>query len=251
MKKNILVIIFYLFITIILFSRPLLSNGTIVGGDWGLPLTNNQMRVYSAQGVSLWRYSESFFGAPGMNYNDYIFRLIVGLISFTKISGRLLINFFLIFLPTFAGFALYKYCRYLKLSLFVSTFSGLFYIMTPVFFNYTLMGWVFVLLSLGLLPITIIVFTKSIKDNRISYAVIAGLLYSFAFTQSQSLIWYPMVLIPITFAVVTSKKEIINALKSAATMFSVLILTQMSWILPFIFKHVDSVISKSDRKSVV
>jgi len=96
------------------------------------------------------------------------------------------------------------------------------------------MGWQFVLLSLALLPFALMTLTKSIKEQKYSYAIITGLLFALAIVQSQSFVWYPLAFILLSFFLVRSRKEIIVAIKSLFIVFLVAFIMHISWLLPML-----------------
>ncbi len=234
LRRNIFVVLFYLAISLFFFRGILTSPGLIIGGDWSLPETFSQMHNFMTSGSSLWRYTESLFGSQATHLNDYPFRLLVGLLPTINISGGVLNKFLLIFLFTLAGFSMYTYCRFLNLKAIVSILGGFFFITTPLFFNYAIMGWQHVLLSLALLPFALITFTKSIKEQKVHYAIITGFLYLIAFWQSQSLIWYPLAFILLSFFIVRSPRELISTIKSLVIIFLILFLMNIQWLLPLL-----------------
>jgi len=244
MRNKILVVAFYLLVSLFFFRGILTSPGLIIGGDWGLPETSSQMRVYATQGLSLWRYTESLFGAQGTNLNDYPFRSLVGLLPTIGINGEIFTRFLLIFLFTLAGFSMYSYCRFLKLNELPSILGGFFFITTPLFFNYAIMGWQLVLLSLVLLPFALITFTKSIKEQKVSYTLITGLLFWLAAMQSQSLVWYPLIFILLSLFIANSRKEIIWAVKSLTIISLIFFLMNISWLIPSLL-YLSPVISQA------
>lgn len=237
MRNKILVSVFYLAVSLLFFHRVLASPGLIIGGDWGLPETSSQMHAYAVQGSYMWRYNaESLFGLAASNLNDYPFRLFVGLLSDIGINGEIFAKFLLVFLFVLAGVSMYSYCRFLDLNELPSILGGLFFITTPIFFNYAIMGWQYVLLSIGLLPFALMTFTKSIKEQKISYAILTGLLFWVATIQSQSLIWYPICFVLLSLFIVSSRREGIYVIKSLTIIFLIIFLMSMSWVVPLLLQ---------------
>ncbi|MBI1884562.1 MAG: hypothetical protein HYS08_10240, partial [Chlamydiae bacterium] len=231
MSQRVFALIFYCVVSLVFLRGILASPGLISGGDWGLPEAPDQMRAYAAQGVFMWRHNtESLFGLAASNLNDCFFRLFVGGLSFLGINGAGFVKFLLIFMFTLAGFSLYSYCRFLKLGFFPSLVGGFYFVTTPLFFNYIIMGWLFVILSLALFPWTLMAFTKAVKTRKGSYAILTSLLFSIAVFQSQSLVWYPLALFLLAWFIVTSKSEIKTSLKFLGLVFLIFFLVNAHWI---------------------
>lgn len=231
MKSKILVIVFYLCITLFIFRGILITPGKISGGDWSLPETSEQGDVFASMGMFKWHYTVSLFGSQTVTSNDYWFSIFTGILPLNWLGGAFE-KVLLIFLFTLAGFSIHSYCRFLKLRVEPSILGGFFFITSPLFFNYTIIGWIHVLLSMGLLPFALITFTKSIKEQKVSYAIITGLLYSAAMLQSQTLIWYPLAFILLSFFIISSKEQVKLCIKSFAIIFTIFFLIHSSWLIP-------------------
>jgi len=245
MRNKILVITFYLIISLCFFGKILMSPGLIIGGDWGLPETFTQMRTFAVQGMFIWRHNtESLFGLAASNLNDYPFRLFVGGLPIIGVNGEILTKFLLVFLFTFAGYSIYSYCRFLKINEFASALAGFFFITTPLFFNYSVMGWQFVLLALGLFPLALMNYELSIRTNKLRYAIITGLIYSLAVLQSQAIIWYPLAFIILSVFITSSKVDLLKCLKFLIIIFLIFLAIHICWILPLLFSK-SSVIAQA------
>jgi hypothetical protein len=231
MRNKVLVLIFYLFVSFFFTFKVQISNGLIIGSDWSFPETFSQMKSYANTGIFTWTNAQSLFGQQANNSNDYLFRIFIGVLPALNIGGKIFAKIFLIFLFTLAGFSVYLYCRFLKLNEPSSILGGFFLITSPLFFNYIIMGWTHVLLSVGLLPFALMAFTKSIKEQKVSGAIITGLLYSIAMLQSQTLVWYPIAFILLSFFLVRSKKEVKICIKSLIIIFSIFSLIHSPWLI--------------------
>ena len=174
------------------------------------------------------------------------FVILTKIFIFFGFSGELLSKSLILGIFTLSGVSIFAYLRFLKLRYLTSLIGGFIWITMPFFFDYTIMGWMFVLFSIGaVMPITLIAFTKSIKNHNISYSIIAGLLYSIAILQSQSLIWYPMVLVAMSFALIKDKKTFYQYVKSFIIVITIGLLLHLSWW-PGLFINNDQGVMNSD-----
>src|SRR3989338_2230113 len=170
---------FFLLISVIFFKRILLSDGIIVGNDWMLPFNTDQMVTYIRHCFFTWTYDMNLFGIKNPFFVQMPFVILTKIFIFFGFSGELLSKSLILGIFTLSGVSILAYLRFLKLRYLTSLIGGFIWITMPFFFDYTIMGWMFVLFSIGaVMPITLIAFTKSIKNHNISYSIIAGLLYS-------------------------------------------------------------------------
>lgn len=242
-KKNVCVAVFYLSISLFFFRGILARPGLIIGGDWGLPNTSSQMHNVMSSALYIWRFTESLFGSQAAHLNDYLFRLIIGLLSGMGVSGEVFNKFLLIFLFTLSGFSIYFFCRFQKLKTAPSILGGFFFITTPLFFDYAIMGWQFVLLSIALLPFALITFMKSVLERKNNYAILTGFLFLIAFWQSQSLVWYPLAFILLSLFIVRTRGDLLSAVRTLAIVFAILFLMNLHWLLPSLL-HTSKVVSQ-------
>src|SRR3989344_6436548 len=163
------------------FLSSIFNSGGFVGGDWSFNITEKQVNELSKNIFYSWSDTASIFGNRESFLTSVPIKLtlkFVSLLGITQYSHFLLLLSFL-----FSLVFMYLLLRYLKLSRFISFFGGLFYVLTPVFFNYMLMGWIYVLFSYSLFPLISLLFIKAVELNRKYYTVIVGILYAISLQQ--------------------------------------------------------------------
>lgn len=225
------IISFYLIIAVFFLKGILFSPGIISGGDWGFPLTQSQIQRYLTSGFYTWTDRE-IFGSENFFLNSLPMQILIGGFGKLGITGDIYSKLLLIFAFIFPAYTMFLLCRFFKCEIRISFFGGLLYMTLPIFFNYAVMGWLFVLLSMGILPLAVISFIKSVKENKLKYSIIAGLLYSLAMIQSQSLVWYPLVFLCLMPYLISGKKSLFIYLKSLSAFFLVFLALNTYWYLP-------------------
>lgn len=242
--KEIPILGFFLVVWTFFCRKILISSGVIMGGDWLFPFTIAQTQVWAKNGLYLWTNVGSLLGVA-QPYMMPPIHFCFWLLSKLGLEGEVVTKGLLLFVPGFSGFTVYFWCRFLKIRVFPSLFAGFYFITTALFFNYMIMGWAFVLLSGALLPFALIPFSKSIREDKESYAVLAGLVYFGAFClASQAVVWYAITFSLLSFFTVRSLKEFRSAIKAFVIVFSVFFLMNGSWIAPLL-AHSDGVIGQT------
>jgi len=206
--KNLAIFIFFLLITSLLLKDIIFSSGLIIGEDCSPPATNVQIKKVFESGLFTWDFN-NFIAFRSFNTGAaLIYQCTEYLLSLLGISGEIFIKIFVVFVMAFAGFSMYVLLKHLKIKQLVAVYGGVFYITTPLFFNYLIMGWHFVLLAMGLLPIALIFFNKAVKNNDMCYAVKCSLIFALSLIQSQSLVWFPIVFLCFSCYLITDKKSV-------------------------------------------
>lgn len=226
------VLILYLLITLFFLRGVLLSPGAIAGGDWGFPLTSSQMWRYFKGGFYTWSDRE-LLGAEHFFLNLFPSQIFTAFLVKIGISGEIHTKLLLVLFFIFPAFTMYLLCRFLNCREKIAFLGGLLYFTLPFFFNYAAIGWLFVLFSMGILPLALIFFIKSVKEEKIFYSVLTGILYFLATIQSQSLIWYPLAFLSLAFFLINNKKSFLIYLKSLLIIFFVFLGISAFWWLPF------------------
>lgn len=229
--KQILILILFLSAPIIFFRKILLTRGIIIGYDWGLPLTIIQINKVFSDSLSTWTDQGFFLGARSSFFTAVPYHALIKFMSNFGIDGQIYTKLILLFLFTFAGFTMYKLARFFKLEQFPSIFAGLIYITTPIFFNYSIMGWIFVLFSLGLLPLATKYFIQSVEERSLKYVMLTSILYALSIIQSQSLIWFMIVFIMLSFYLIKDKQSLFFYIRSMFFIIVTLFLLNAYWIL--------------------
>ena len=199
-------VILYFCFAVFVFKAILFSPGFISGGDWGLPLTSQQIHKQAEIFGSTW-FSNVFLQFRNINTSGYFFYSFLNFLAPLGCTGDIFAKMFLLFIFVLSGFSAYSLLRFLGIAYIPSIFGGFVFITTPLYFNYALMGWTFVLLAVGLFPLIIKYFLKAMMCDDWSAVVLVALLYWIASLQSQSVVWVPLLLIALFPAVVSNLAE--------------------------------------------
>lgn len=192
-----LIVCVYLITSIAIFRNSLFSSGVINGEDSANPINTNQVSKILEMNFSTWdfnnavEYRSYISGAATLiNFTQYIFSKIGIVEKFPSI--------FFIAIFTIAACGIYKLLLRFNINKKVCLFSGLFYITSPIFFNYSIFGWNFVLLSCALMPWATLYYIDGIENKSLYKIILSGLLFAIAFVQSQSLIWFIIIYVAAT-----------------------------------------------------
>jgi len=194
---------------------------------------------YSWEYNSFIPYRNAFVGSA------IIIQTIQYLLSKIGITGDIFVKAFITFLYSFASIAIYELLTFLKIKRISAILSGIFYITTPVFFNYTIFGWHFVLFTMCALPFVIKYFIKAVSENSIKYTIITGIIFAISFIQSQVIVWFPLVFLIFSLYLVNDKKSLIAYIKTVGTIFLLFIFLNLHTLLN-LFLIPDKAISGSD-----
>lgn len=228
---NIIILGFFFLFSIYIFYGILVSPGIILGADWSLPLTSEQYYNGLLTKRYIWNYFGNALGNRAPSSSDLLFFIILGGPSMLGISGEIISKFIGIFLFTLGGFSAFLLSKFFVKEEIPSFLAGLFYMSSPLFFNYICMGWIYILLSYALLPLVLIVFDISIRRKNFKYTILAGLLFSVASIQLQTLLLYPLILflyIPFIFG------KSLRALMSLMIIILICFLIHSFWIIPLL-----------------
>src|SRR3990167_6074965 len=177
-SKYLAILGFFLGVSLFYFRGILLSPGAIIGADWGLPVTPIQVKQDIL--VFTWTNHNNLLGARRPYITGLPTQSLIKLFSFLGLSGDFYSKFYLIFVFILAGISMYSLAKFLKLKELPSLLSGLFYISSPIFFNYSIMGWIYVLFAMGLLPFAVRYFIQAVEENWLKGAVLTGIIYAFS-----------------------------------------------------------------------
>lgn len=233
-KPTIFTLVFYFLVALFFLRGVVFSPGVILGGDWALPSTLVQMQRYFQSGFYTWT-DRSLLGNQQSFLNSLPFQVLIGFLAKLGIAGEVYIKLLLVFVFVFPALTMFWLCQFLGCQKKVSVFGGLLYITLSFFFNYAAIGWFLVLFSMGVLPLSLIFFIKSVKEKKISFSILTGFLYSLAMVQSQSLVWYPLVYFSFAFFLIKTKKDFLVYLKSLLVVFLVFLGMNAFWHLPLFF----------------
>lgn len=198
-------LLFYVVVAGLLLKVVILSPGLLIGEDHAPPLTAIQIHSLFNMGQFAWDFNNFIAYRSFSTGAAFFVQWAEYVLSLAGISGETFTKLFLVSIVAFAGFSMHVLLRYLKLNVFVAVFGGLFYMTTPMVFNYLIMGWHFVVLTMGLLPLAVVCFMESVRKDNIRYALVTGIIYAASFIQSQNLIWFPLVFLGLFFCLVSNR----------------------------------------------
>jgi hypothetical protein len=234
MRRFFSIFIFYIILSLLFLRGAIFRRGVISGGDWGFPVTTSQMQRYAESGLYTW-FEGTFFGIQQFFLNNLVFRSLIGLLARAGISGAIYIKLLLVAIFVFSAFSMFLLCSFLRCNKKISALGGLLYITLPFFFNYTALGWSLVLFSMGLLPLSSILFIRSVREKKAAYSILTGVLYFLAMAQSQSLVWYPLVFLSFPVFLINDRNELFAYIRSLFIVFLVFLgLNTFLW-LPLFF----------------
>ena len=209
--------------------------GSISGGDWGLPDNISQAKVFFESLLHSWTRTSNIFGARQLSMPLLIVIAPSIVISYLGISLATIFKVFLVLVFAFAASNFNLFLRYVGLRSVPAFIGDLVFILSPVFFNYSLMGWLFVLVSLSIIPLFIYLYLRAIDEDNYKFALLASLLFSVAAIQSQSVMWFLLILAFVAIGYGTLSKKLPLALKYGLLIFVSYVLVNSYWLYSFIF----------------
>jgi hypothetical protein len=181
----------YVAIAIFFLFKLLISSGDTAQQDWGIPLTASAaFRDFSSR-LFVWDYNG--FGSPGLFWGFPFFTLTNALLAPLGFVGGVEIKVLSVFLVALGGVTAYLLARSFRLGKLSSFLAGLFFMSTPVVFNWLMFGWIFYLLAYDLLPLFILFTKKFIETNDFRYALVNGFVLALATIQPTFILVFPLV----------------------------------------------------------
>ncbi|MBT4286135.1 MAG: hypothetical protein HOD92_02270 [Deltaproteobacteria bacterium] len=238
---NVFVGLLFLTITFVLFNDVMLSPGIITGQDWGHPVTQSQLKKLYEVGKSTWAFND-FFGFIQENAGAATLQQGAEcLLSKVGVSEIVFPKLWILCLFTFAGWSMFSLLHFWGLAPLISFVGGLVYITTPIFFNYTIMGWALIFWPMGLFPLATKYFIISVQKNQFKYAVIVAVFYSLAILISQSVIWFLLILLSLGIYLVHTKKDALIFIKMISLILLIYIITNLYVFLPHLIAENEAI----------
>jgi len=230
LKTLVLVLFFFLAISVLFFRGIIFSKGLVVSSDWMIPLSSQQMETYIERQFYTWTHDMNLFGVKNPFFVSLPFVLLVKIFLLVGLNGEILSKALITIVFTLSGISMFLLLRFLGLKKPSALVGGFIFITMPVFFDYAIMGWCFVLFAVGtVLPITVICFIKSVEEKKTIYSVISGLLFSIAILQSQSIVWFPMVFLALSVYLIKDKETFFSYIKSISVIILIALALHTSW----------------------
>lgn len=193
--KNILCFGLPLVLIYFVFIRPILTPGLIVGGDWIFPYSAAQLKHYGLTWNRLWNDYTLPTGSQIPHKNLYLYELLALGFSILGTSGvtfqKTIICLIILSIFSFSFLLFHRITKNLSASLI----GAMAYLFSPLVFNYFIMGWNFVLLFLGLMPLFVLCLVDFIEKDSYSKLIWLSIISAIAFFQSQSLFWIPVLIL--------------------------------------------------------
>lgn len=232
-----------------MLHKVILSPGIITGGDWSTPVTQLQLETNFRNGLFLWTHVANVFGVAQSYLTTATGALFLA--ASQVLDGPQIDRMLLLFLYTFAGTSVFAYARVLGLHGAAALAAGTMYVATPVFFDYTAMGWGFVLLAFSFTPWVLYLFARCIRERRglppLTLAILFTIGFSFA---SQSLIWYPLAMVALAPFIVRSRIQFWRAARTLLLCGLVFVVLNLHWVLPLL-RYGDPLLSSAASQSDV
>ncbi|MDR0373380.1 MAG: hypothetical protein LBI79_07495 [Nitrososphaerota archaeon] len=181
----------FIAISVFFLLRLITSPGEIAQGDWVIPLNSEvalndfishlHVRVYNGFGEA----AVGRFGFP-------FFKLFNAVLAPFGFVGGAEIKLLAVFLVALGGITTYFLARSFHLKKSSCFLAGLFFMSTPLVFNWLIFGWMYYLFAYGLFPLMLLVTKKFAETNNLRYALINGLIFSVATIQPTFILIYPL-----------------------------------------------------------
>jgi len=179
-----LIIIIYLLYAVFITGLP--EADILLGGDWSFPVTNSQINQwidtvsYTWYGVNFGTRNIGLTPLP-LIYVEKFFTILVSPATF--ISSLVVLSI------SFMGSNLFALLRFLNINKFAALVSGVCYMSSPAVFDYTVMGWIYVLLAMTFMPLAIKYFIKGVQEKEIYNIFLVVILLTISF-QIHAIVWF-------------------------------------------------------------
>lgn len=226
-----IVVVFYLVVTLFYLRGIIFKPGLIEGGDWNWPASQVQSHMAVIRSSFLWTEQTTLQGNKSFLSTDLLLNFVIAGLVKSGVPVAVIQRIFLISIFVFSACGVYHLLRYLGLRTTSSLTGGLVLIVSPIFFNYSIMGWVFVLLATGFLSFSLITFMKAVREKSVVYALLTAVIYALAMLQSQVLFWFPIFYFSLFFYLVRDRASLLMYVKSLGVSFiTFLLLTSYLWM---------------------
>lgn len=243
-RKKIFFFFFYLLFSIVILRGIIFSHGRIIGNDWGgLPSTISDIGNTFTEYQYTWSNTGNALGVLNFAQNSLLTMSVMKLFSLFQIDGVAFIKIFLVLVFTMAGYFMFSLLKSFKLINAAALVGGIIYITTPLFFNYTIMGWTYVLLFMAMLPLGVQYFVKANETDDWRYLIFVALIFEIMLLQSQAILWFPIVLLFLSVYLVSNKKTLLIYFKSALILFLLTFILNLWWAMTTFFVKSTAVFS--------
>ena len=228
----------YTGISVFFFRNLIPSEGVVLRCDWSIPPNTDQILMKMLNQLFCWSYGANLFGSS-QRVDSLPFEVFYFIISFLLHAGGAVISKGLcILVVTLMGFSMFCLCRYMDIPYYLSLIAGLFYMSTPIVFNYICLGFVYRLLAFGILPLYLIFTDKSLKLGDNGNIVIAGLLASIMYLDlpSIALVWLTTLILSVLNVILGLYIGFLKLLKTVIFIALISFSLHLYWILPAVYQ---------------
>jgi hypothetical protein len=225
-----LVIVTYIVLSTFFLFGVITSNGDVAQQDWDIPLTVSDALNSFYSTFFAWEYNG--FGSPHFRvFTLPYFLFLNAALAPLGFVGGTEIKILSVSLVALAGISTYTLSRSLGLKFFPSFLSGLFFMTTPVVFDYLMFGWIYYLIAYDFLPIMILVMKKFLETGKIYYALVSGIILSIAMEQPAFILVYPsFTFLFVVFESRSSKKLMVRGLLGVMVSLVIWFLTALHFL---------------------
>jgi hypothetical protein len=209
-----------------------------LGGDWAYPNSGQQARQLFEIATTSW--SNAFVSFLGVyQINLFPAALFSGLIIWIGLPHVLL------GLATLVYFSYLELARTLKVTGSVAALSGfMVFTLSAPFFNYFVMGWLYLLVAVSMLPLAVAAYIRALAGSSI-HILLAGLLFSLSPIQSQATIWFLIVFFFLSLVSVIEGNGWGRSTAMFAAVITIFITCNAYW-LPALFLYPPSHVANAD-----
>lgn len=225
--------------------------GLLLNGDW-IPYWRPEIaRSLSLKWLFKWSDLTGVLGGPFVHQNEWPSALLSSVAGVLRIPGEIYQRIVILFLFGLAGASVHSFLRRRGCGSWAALAGGLFAVANPVFFNYMEMGWIYVLLAMGLLPFALDLYVRSVRERDFVLAVWVGVLWALAFCQSQAMVWYPLAFVLATPAAVEGARDLPRAAGTLIVAGLVFAGLHAFWAVPLLFFPENLVVRSTNLYDVI
>jgi len=212
-----------------------LESGIILGGDWTFPFTKESFDVWSL--TSTWNSRSNFGESSILSLNSFYYKLLVKLLVNVGVPIQFIQKLFIILIFIIGQLSiLYLMEHYFEIrelhQKIIINLIAIFYIFSPITYNYLQMGWIFMVIAYLLYPLFLLFLFKSLKKNPKINIFSAAIILTIALMQAQSFSWY--FLLTIIFFV-DPKIDKTKLFKNILLIILITLFLNLHWLFPLFF----------------
>jgi hypothetical protein len=178
-------------ISIFLLWSVITSRGDVTGQDWNIPITASAANSDFHQFLYVWQYN-GFGGQPKPPRFGFPFLYLVQtVLAPLGFVGGNEIKVLSVFLVALGGVTTYVLAQSFRMKTVPSFVAGLFYMTTPILFNWLIFGSIFYIIGYDLLPFSIFLTKKFLDTNNFRYALVNGLVLAVVLYEPTLILIYP------------------------------------------------------------